>query len=68
MILSRRHLSSGAPEPVNVDSHARQIAIEGLDTASPTLFSPAQKQVRYIQHVLRHSFNKFRSIFRFTIL
>lgn len=41
----RRHLSTGAPEQVNVDSHARQAAIDGLQDVSPTLFSAAQKQV-----------------------
>ena len=39
----KRHLSSGAPEPVNVDSHARQAAQEGPPTSH--LFATAQKQI-----------------------
>ena len=31
----RRHLATGAQEPVNVDSHARQAAIDGLESAAP---------------------------------
>ena len=53
----RRHLASGAQEPVNVDSHARQAAIEGLESASPTLFSTAQKQI--------YNLMKFDSFSRF---
>ncbi|XP_071448992.1 regulator of G-protein signaling loco isoform X2 [Hetaerina americana] len=40
-----RHLCLGAPEPVNVDSHARQETEEGLAAAQPTLFLQAQKQI-----------------------
>lgn len=40
-----KHLCIGAHEPVNVDSHARQVAQEGLDSPTPELFLPAQKQV-----------------------
>jgi len=45
-VMFRRHLSSGAAEPVNVDSHARQAAIDGLEHASTNLFATAQKQVK----------------------
>ncbi|KAG8236670.1 hypothetical protein J437_LFUL014398 [Ladona fulva] len=41
----QRHLCLGAPEPVNVDSHARQETEEGLAAAEPTLFLQAQKQI-----------------------
>ncbi|XP_035232278.1 regulator of G-protein signaling loco-like [Stegodyphus dumicola] len=40
-----KHLCIGAYEPVNVDSHARQVAQEGLDSPTPELFLPAQKQI-----------------------
>ncbi|XP_021917974.1 regulator of G-protein signaling loco isoform X3 [Zootermopsis nevadensis] len=40
-----RHLCLGALEPVNVDSHARQAAQDGLTEAAPTLFLQAQKQI-----------------------
>lgn len=40
-----RHLCLGALEPVNVDSHARQAAQDGLTDAAPTLFLQAQKQI-----------------------
>ncbi|XP_067003571.2 regulator of G-protein signaling loco isoform X2 [Anabrus simplex] len=40
-----RHLCSGAPEPVNVDSHARQVTKEGLEEAAQNLFLQAQKQI-----------------------
>ncbi|KAG8200126.1 hypothetical protein JTE90_018915 [Oedothorax gibbosus] len=40
-----KHLCIGAHEPVNVDSHARQIAQEGLDKPTHDLFLPAQKQI-----------------------
>lgn len=33
-----RHLAEGAPEPVNVDAHARQLAMERLAAAPPDLF------------------------------
>lgn len=39
------HLCIGAHEPVNVDSHARQVAEEGLDSPTPDLFLLAQKQI-----------------------
>ncbi|XP_023245188.1 regulator of G-protein signaling loco [Copidosoma floridanum] len=42
----RRHLSSAASEPVNVDSHATgQITPELLASAPPDLFAQAQKQI-----------------------
>ncbi|KAK8748094.1 hypothetical protein OTU49_016311 [Cherax quadricarinatus] len=40
-----RHLYSGAPEPVNVDSQARQDAEEGLHSPNQFLFDQAQKQI-----------------------
>ncbi|KAF8785505.1 regulator of G-protein signaling loco-like [Argiope bruennichi] len=40
-----KHLCIGAHEPVNVDSHARQVAQEGLESPTPDLFLPAQKQI-----------------------
>nr|CAD7463982.1 unnamed protein product [Timema tahoe] len=40
-----RHLCLGALEPVNVDSHARQVTQEGLEDASQQLFLQAQKQI-----------------------
>ena len=51
----RRHLSCGAPEPVNVDSHARQAAQEGPPTSH--LFATAQKQI--------YNLMKFDSFSRF---
>ncbi|XP_073986299.1 regulator of G protein signaling family member locomotion defects isoform X2 [Rhodnius prolixus] len=39
------HLDLGALEPVNVDSYARQITEEQLDSAPPDLFLQAQKQI-----------------------
>lgn len=51
----KKHLSSGAPEPVNVDSHARQAAHEGPPTAH--LFATAQKQI--------YNLMKFDSFSRF---
>lgn len=33
-----RHLAPGAPEPVNVDSQARQVSPAQLQLAQPTLF------------------------------
>ena len=51
----KRHLSSGAPEPVNVDSHARQAAQEGPPTSH--LFATAQKQI--------YNLMKFDSFSRF---
>jgi regulator of G-protein signaling len=53
----RRHLASGAQEPVNVDSHARQAAIDGLESAAPGLFATAQKQI--------YNLMKFDSFSRF---
>lgn len=44
-----KHLCIGAHEPVNVDSHARQIAQEGLDMPTQDLFLPAQKQVLHLK-------------------
>ncbi|KAK7864651.1 hypothetical protein R5R35_012421 [Gryllus longicercus] len=40
-----RHLCLGALEPVNVDSHARQVTQEKLGEATPELFMQAQKQI-----------------------
>ncbi|XP_034233546.1 regulator of G-protein signaling loco-like isoform X3 [Thrips palmi] len=40
-----KHLCLGAPEPVNVDSHARQVTQEQLGNALPDLFLQAQKQI-----------------------
>ncbi|XP_049804565.1 regulator of G-protein signaling loco isoform X2 [Schistocerca nitens] len=40
-----RHLCLGALEPVNVDSHARQVTQDGLEQAPETLFVQAQKQI-----------------------
>ncbi|XP_052903171.1 regulator of G-protein signaling loco-like [Anopheles moucheti] len=40
-----RHLESGCSEPVNVDSIARNIALENLPQAETTLFAAAQKQI-----------------------
>lgn len=50
-----RHLSSGAAEPVNVDSHARQAAHDGVP--NPSLFATAQKQI--------YNLMKFDSFSRF---
>ena len=52
-----RHLSSGAPDPVNVDSVARHSAHESLDRADPSLFATAQKQI--------YNLMKFDSFSRF---
>lgn len=41
----QKHLGMGAPEPVNVDSQARQAAKDGLEEAKETLFVAAQKQI-----------------------
>lgn len=35
-----RHLGNGAPEPVNVDSKARNLAQDNLSHANPELFLP----------------------------
>ncbi|XP_076062146.1 regulator of G protein signaling family member locomotion defects isoform X3 [Oratosquilla oratoria] len=40
-----RHLCIGASEPVNVDSHARQVAQEGLHSPDEFLFEQAEKQI-----------------------
>uniref|UniRef100_A0A182MGU4 Regulator of G-protein signaling n=1 Tax=Anopheles culicifacies TaxID=139723 RepID=A0A182MGU4_9DIPT len=40
-----RHLESGCSDPVNVDSIARNIALENLPQAETTLFAAAQKQI-----------------------
>lgn len=52
-----RHLSTGAPEPVNVDSHARQAAQDGMADPGPDLFASAQKQI--------YNLMKFDSFSRF---
>ena len=54
----KRHLSSGAPEPVNVDSHARQAAQEGPPTSH--LFATAQKQIYNLM-----KFDSFRYVLMF---
>ncbi|XP_067128151.1 regulator of G-protein signaling loco-like isoform X2 [Centruroides vittatus] len=41
----KNHLCIGASEPVNVDSHARQVAQEGLENPTRDLFIPAQTQI-----------------------
>ena len=51
----RRHLRTGAQEPVNVDSHARQAAQDGPTT--PHQFATAQKQI--------YNLMKFDSFTRF---
>ena len=59
------HLAPGAPEPVNVDSHARQCAQDGAKALSTThsqidpadIFAPAQKQI--------YNLMKFDSFSRF---
>ncbi|XP_036330534.1 regulator of G-protein signaling loco-like [Rhagoletis pomonella] len=40
-----KHLANGALEPVNVDSHARSLTQEKLQSAEPDIFAPAQKQI-----------------------
>ena len=40
-----RHLALGALEPVNVDSHARQVTQEQLGEAPPSLFLQVSKIV-----------------------
>ncbi|XP_067614525.1 regulator of G-protein signaling loco isoform X2 [Eurosta solidaginis] len=40
-----KHLANGALEPVNVDSQARNLTQEKLQTAEPDIFAPAQKQI-----------------------
>ena len=52
-----RHLSSGASDPVNVDSYASQAAHDGLDAAEPDLFEQAQRQI--------YNLMKFDSFSRF---
>ncbi|XP_059488201.1 regulator of G-protein signaling loco isoform X3 [Neocloeon triangulifer] len=41
----QKHLCSGAPEPVNVDSQARQATKDGLEDAKEDLFVATQKQI-----------------------
>lgn len=43
-----KHLSNGAMEPVNVDSHARNFAQQNLNGADRTLFHLAQKQIFHL--------------------
>ena len=52
-----RHLSTGATDPVNVDSHARQAAQDGIANLSPEMFAAAQKQI--------YNLMKFDSFSRF---
>ena len=52
-----RHLSPGASDPVNVDSHACSAAHDGLEAAEPGLFEPAQRQI--------YNLMKFDSFSRF---
>jgi regulator of G-protein signaling len=40
-----RHLAPGCPEPVNVDSAARQMARDGMADTGPNIFAPAQKHI-----------------------
>jgi hypothetical protein len=40
-----KHLCIGAPEAVNVDSHARLVAEKNLDDPNEQLFALAEKQV-----------------------
>lgn len=40
-----KHLEIGAPEPVNVDSQARNTTQENLENADRNLFASAQKQI-----------------------
>lgn len=39
------YLGPGCPEPINIDSSARQQALDGLEEAPLDLFIPAQKQI-----------------------
>ncbi len=39
------HLAPGCPEPVNVDSAARQVARDGMADPGPNIFAPAQKHI-----------------------
>ncbi|XP_012157776.1 regulator of G-protein signaling loco isoform X4 [Ceratitis capitata] len=45
MAIFSKHLANGALEPVNVDSQARNLTQEKLDSAEPDIFAPAQKQI-----------------------
>jgi len=54
--IMERHLAQGAPDPVNVDSHARQAA-QDAEPASANAFSAAQKQI--------YNLMKFDSFSRF---
>uniref|UniRef100_A0A1A9UWD6 RGS domain-containing protein n=1 Tax=Glossina austeni TaxID=7395 RepID=A0A1A9UWD6_GLOAU len=40
-----KHLANGSSEPVNVDSKARNLSEETLDSAQRDIFAPAQKQI-----------------------
>lgn len=40
-----KHLANGSSEPVNVDSQARNLSEETLDSAQRDVFAPAQKQI-----------------------
>ncbi|KAK3876061.1 hypothetical protein Pcinc_019116 [Petrolisthes cinctipes] len=44
-VILERHLVTSAPEPVNVDSQARQHAQDGLHNPNQMLFAQAQKQI-----------------------
>jgi regulator of G-protein signaling len=55
--IMERHLAQGAPDPVNVDSHARQAAQDGMANPSASVFAPAQKQI--------YNLMKFDSFSRF---
>lgn len=46
MTIVDQHLASGCSDPVNVDSHARQAAMDGMATLKDDLFALAQKQVK----------------------
>ncbi|XP_054739617.1 regulator of G-protein signaling loco isoform X1 [Anastrepha obliqua] len=45
MTIFSKHLANGALEPVNVDSQARNLTQEKLESADTDLFAPAQKQI-----------------------
>ncbi|XP_039948817.1 regulator of G-protein signaling loco isoform X1 [Bactrocera tryoni] len=45
MAIFSKHLANGALEPVNVDSQARNLTQEKLESAEPDIFAPAQKQI-----------------------
>lgn len=52
-----RHLTSGAPDPVNIDAVAKQSVLDALEQAEPGLFANAQCQI--------YNLMKFDSFSRF---